>query len=53
MLTERLAAGKISPEDIRQMQFDNRRSFAPTLAGAIRSVAFDELPPRRPRRSGC
>ena len=27
--------GKISPEDMRQMQFDNRNGFAPTLVPAL------------------
>jgi penicillin amidase len=44
MITDRLANGKISPEDIRQMQFDNRNSFAPTLVQVIRDMTFDEVP---------
>jgi penicillin G amidase len=33
------ASAKVSAEDIRQMQFDNRNGFAPTLVPVIRKVA--------------
>src|SRR5258706_7052603 len=33
------ASGKLSAEDIRQMQFDNRNGFAPTLVPVIKKVA--------------
>ncbi len=39
MLTERIAAGPIDAETIRQMQFDNRNGFAPTVVAALDSVA--------------
>jgi penicillin amidase len=35
LIRERLAHGKISAEDIRQIQFDNRNDFAPTLVAAL------------------
>ena len=34
MIRDRTTAGKISPEDIRLMQFDNHNGFAPTLVPA-------------------
>jgi penicillin amidase len=39
LISERLAAGgRISAEDVRQMQFDNRNGFAPTLVPALLGV---------------
>jgi penicillin amidase len=42
LIRERLAHGKISAEDIRQIQFDNRNDFAPTLIAAL---SMSTLPP--------
>ena len=36
LIRARTATGKVSAEDIRQMQFDNRNGFAPTLVPVIR-----------------
>jgi penicillin amidase len=41
MVRERLTASKISPEDVRQMQFDNRNGFAPTLVPLLLGVTVD------------
>ena len=35
MVRDRVVSGKITAEDIRQMQFDNRNGFAPTLVPAL------------------
>jgi penicillin amidase len=35
MLAERTARGKLTVEDMRQMQFDNRNGFAPVLVPAL------------------
>ncbi len=35
MMRERVAGGKITAEHVRQMQFDNRNGFAPTLVPAL------------------
>jgi penicillin amidase len=35
MIATRTDSGKITPEDLRQMQFDNRNAFAPTLVPAL------------------
>jgi penicillin G amidase len=39
MIRERTAAGKITAEDVRVMQFDNRNGFAPTLVPALLAVS--------------
>jgi len=42
MLRERISdAHKLTAEDVRQMQFDNRNSFAPTLVPALLAVTVD------------
>ena len=38
MMRARIADGKIDAEAIRQMQFDNRNGFAPTLVPALLSA---------------
>jgi penicillin amidase len=38
LLRERTSRGTITAEDIRQLQFDNRNGFAPTLVAAVRTV---------------
>lgn len=38
LIRARVAAGKVSADDIREMQFDNRNGFAPTLVPVIRRV---------------
>jgi penicillin amidase len=42
MIQDRTSRGKIGPEDIRQMQFDNRNGFAPTLVPALTGVSIED-----------
>ena len=42
MISDAHGAGKISPEDIRLMQFDNRNGFAPTLVPALQAVSIED-----------
>jgi penicillin G amidase len=41
MIAERAARGKLTVDDMRQMQFDNRNGFAPVLVPALLSAPLD------------
>jgi penicillin amidase len=41
MIAERAARGKLTLDDMRQMQFDNRNGFAPVLVPALLSAPLD------------
>jgi penicillin amidase len=45
MMRERIAAGKITAETVRAMQFDNRNGFAPTLVPALLAAPLDPAAP--------
>ncbi|HEX6870979.1 MAG TPA: penicillin acylase family protein [Micromonosporaceae bacterium] len=47
LLTQRISTGKIGAEEIRQLQFDNRNGFAPTLVPALLAAAVPSGAPQQ------
>jgi penicillin amidase len=45
LIAEYANRGKLTAEDIRQIQFDNRNGFAPVVVDALRAVPAGKLPP--------